>query len=199
MNAEDRQKAMKYFESLLADYNAGKLVGDNELDGILAQFWLGIMLCEGYYTQRDAVRGAKLLEAAHAKTNGFEKFGYRFHRKLGEIYATGMAQPGEDPTISDLEKAIKYLEAAIKRFNPEQDDPNNRGFLQLTKDMFELQKKRIVNTMMIQGDRVVDLTDAEKSANRQRMMEISPQARQRLDADKAAIARLRQQLAREGW
>jgi hypothetical protein len=199
MNAEDRQKAMKYFESLLADYNAGKLVGESEIDGILAQFWLGIMLCEGYHTQRDVARGVKLLEAAHAKTNGFEKFGYRFHRTLGELYATGMAQPGEDPSVADLEKAIKYLETAISRFNPEKDDPNNRGFLQLTKDMFQLQKKRIVNTMIIRGDKIVDLSDAEKNERRRRMMEVSSAAQQRTNADKAALTQIRQQLAREGW
>ena len=199
MNAEDRQKAMKYFESLLDDYNAGKLTGESEVDGILAQFWLGVMLCEGYHTQRDAVRGAKLIEAAHAKTKGFEEYGYKFHNTLGELYATGMAQPGEDPSVADLEKAIKYLEGAIKRFNPQKNDPNNRGYLQLTKDMYELQKKRIVNMMITQGDKIVDISDAEKNARRRQMMEISPQARQRVEADKAALARLRQKLAREGW
>jgi len=199
MNAEDRQKAMKYFESLLADYNAGKLVGENETDGILAQFWLGVLLCEGYHTPRDAVRGAKLLEAAHVKTNGFEKFGYKFHNTLGELYATGMAQPGEDPSVADLEKSIQYLEGAIKRFNPEKNDPNNRGYLQLTKDMYELQKKRIVNKMITQGDIIVDLSDTEKNERRRRMMEVSPLARERVAADKAAIARLRQRLSREGW
>ena len=199
MNAEDRQKAMVLFESLVEDLDAGSLVGELEIDGILAQFWLGVMLCEGYHTQRDAVRGVKLIEAAHAKTNGFETFGYKFHNTLGELYATGMAQPGEDPSVADLEKAIKYLEGAIKRFRPERDDPNNRGHLQLTKNMYELQKKRIVNKMITQGDIIVDLSDAEKNERRRRMMEVSPKARESVAADKAAIARIRQRLSSEGW
>lgn len=197
--ADDRQKAMKYFESLLADYNAGKLVGDLEIDGILAQFWLGIMLCEGYHTPRDAVRGAKLLESAHSNTNGFEKFGYRFLSKIGEVYATGLAQPGEDPSVSDLEKAIKYLEDAVRKFNPEKDDPNNRGYLQITKEMLELQKERIVNSALMRGDIVIDIGEARKDERRRKMTDISDAARQRVEADKAAIAYLRQQLAQEGW
>jgi len=34
---------------------------------------------------------------------------------------------------------------------------------------------------------------------REKMMEISAMARQRMDADKAALARLRERLKREGW
>ena len=194
MNAEDRQKAMKYFESLLADYNAGKLVGEAEIDGILAQFWLGIMLCEGYHTQRDAVRGAKLLEAAHAKTNGFEKFGYRFHRTIGELYATGLAQISYNPSTTDLDKAIKHLDTAVKRFNPEKDDPNNRGFLQLTEDMLDLQKRRRPS-----HNENETIPQSEIDEKRRKSMEVSPAAQQRVEADKAALARLRQRLAREGW
>ena len=199
MNAEDRQKAMQYFESLLVDYDAGKLVGDSELDGILAQFWLGIMYCEGYHTRRDVRKGVELLEAAHTKTNGFEKFGFRFHRTIGELYASGLTQIGEDPSVTDLAKAIKYLDNAVNRFDHGKDDPHNRGFLQLTNDLLELQKKRVVNTMVLRGDKIVDLGDAEKKARRDKMMALSPAATQRMKADKAALTKLRQRLARERW
>jgi TPR repeat protein len=196
MNADDRKKAMRYFEELLADYNAGRLVGDQEIDGILAHYWLGIMLCEGYHTPRDAVRGAKLLEAVDAKTNCFEKFGYRFLSKIGELYAEGLAQTGEEPSITDLDKAVKYLEIAVRKFNPEKDDPNNRGFLLITKEMLEVQKNRVAEKRAT-GD--TDTYYAGANERRMQMMEVSPSAQQRLDADKAAIARLRQQLARDGW
>lgn len=199
MNAEDRQKAMRYFESLLTDLNDGRLVGDLEIDGILAQFWLGVMLCEGYHTQRDAERGVRLLESAHAKSNGFEKFGYRFLRIIGELYAAGLAQPGEDPSVDDLEKAINYLDSAVKRFNPQKDDPNNRGYLQLTKDLLEIQKERIVNVTLLRGDRICNLSQAQKDERRKRMMTVSSEAQKRLDADKAAMRRLRQHLESEGW
>jgi hypothetical protein len=46
---------------------------------------------------------------------------------------------------------------------------------------------------------LADLSDAEKDTRRREMMQISVAAQQRLEADKAALARLRQQLAREGW
>ena len=199
MNAEDRQKAFRYFEGLVKDLDSGKLVGDHKIDGVIAQFWLGIMLCEGYHTRRDAVRGAKLLGSAYENSNGFDKFGYRLLNAVGNLYATGLAQPGEDPSISDLEKAIKYLDTAVKRFNPEKDDPYNRGYLQLTKEMRELQKKRIVNTLIFRGDIIVDISDKEKNERRRNMMEISDAARRRIEADKAAYMRLKQRLAREGW
>jgi len=112
---------------------------------ILAHFYLGIMLCEGYYTRRDSIKGVELLKKSDTLSNGFQNFGFRFLSKLGELYAAGLAQPGEDPLITDLEKAINYFDTAVKRFNPKKDDPNNRGFLQITKDQLENQKKRIVN------------------------------------------------------
>ena len=199
IDKEWREKAVKYFEELLIDYNAGRLSDDSEVYGILAQFWLGVMLCEGYHTKRDVSRGVKLLETAHANTNGFEEYGYRFHRIIGELYATGLTQPGEDPSVFDLEKAIKYLEAAIKRFDPKKDDSNNRGFLQLMKDMLEVQKKRVVNAKTLRGDKVVELSDADKKTRRDKMMELSPAAIERINADKAALMKIRQRLAREGW
>jgi hypothetical protein len=63
MNAEDRKKAEKYFKELVDDLDAGRLISDDEKEnGGVAKVRLGIMLCEGYYTQRDAVKGCKITE-----------------------------------------------------------------------------------------------------------------------------------------
>ena len=200
MNAENRQKAMYLFESLAADFDANKLSKDKEIYGITSKLWLGIMLCQGYHTRRDAIKGAELIQTADALTNGFEKFGYRVLSKIGEIYTTGLAQPGEEPSIADLEKAIKYQDAAVKRFVQEDDDPNNRGYLQLTKDMLERNKKWIVTKTELRdfhGRENLYFSGADE--RRKKMMEIPDAGERRMEADKTALARLRQRLAREGW
>ena len=200
VDAEYRQKAMNYFQSLVDDFDAGKLTKDQEIDGIVSKMWLGIMLCEGYYTRRDASKGAELIESAYSLTNGFEGFGYRPLSTMGEIYATGLAQKGEVPSTGDLAKAIEYLDAAVRRFVPENDDPNNRGYLQLTKDQLNLQKERIEEKNNQRSSLVrEDTYRSDADERRARMMQISDASKQRLDADKAALARLRQRLAREGW
>jgi len=197
MDKDCRQKAMGYFQSLSDDYDAGKLSEDEKDDGIIAKIWLGVMLCEGYHTRRDAIKGAELIQTADALTKGFEAFGYSFLSKIGNVYATGLAQPGEAPSIDDLDKAIKYLNIAINRFKPERDDPNNRGYLKLTKEQLEatVAKK---NKLKSSNGRD-DANFSEAFEQRQRMMEISDAARQRTEADKAALARLRERLKREGW
>ena len=191
MNAEDRQKAMRLFESLVADFDAGRLGKEEEIDGILSKMWLGIMLCEGYHTQRDAIRGAELIQAADALTNGFNEFGFGPLSKIGDVYATGLAQPGEEPSLADLEKAAKYIEKAIRRFKPDKDDPNNRGYLQLRENMLIEVKTEIDN---FDGSVTVF---AGANERRKKMMEISDAARQRMEADKAALARLRERM--KGW
>jgi len=198
MNAEDRQKAMKYFQSLVNDLDAGKLLSkDDQESGIIAKLRLGIMLCEGYHTPRDASKGVKLIETAESLTNGFEGYGFGFMYKLGELYATGLAQAGEEPSITDLEQAIKYLDIAIKRFNPEKSDPRK---LDLAKQLFETQKKRIVTKNEIKTQRGVEDTNFHGAEDRRRkMMELSDVMKMRMDADKAALKRIRERLAQEGW
>jgi len=198
MNAEDRQKAMKYFQSLVTDLDNGKLISkDDQESGIIAKLWLGIMLCEGYHTRRDPVKGAELIKAADSGTNGFDGYGFGTMYKLGELFATGLAQPGEEPSIADLEVAIKYLDIAIKRFNPEKTDPRK---LELAKQLFETQKKRIVTKREIKAQRgVEDTTFYGADERRNKMMELSDMARMRMEADKTALKRMQERLAREGW
>ena len=192
MNADDRRKAMRYFESLVSDFDAGKLKDNEKIDGIIAKMWLGILLCEGYHTRRDARKGAELIQAADALSNGFEEFGFASLSKIGEIYVAGLAQENEEPTIDDLRIAEKYLEKAIKRFKPE-NDPNNRGYKQLKENMLKACREWIKS-----GARGAANFD-DRVERRVKMMEISEVARQRMNADKAALARLRDRLKREGW
>jgi len=218
MDEDCRQKAFFYFQSLVDDFDADKLVGDDEGWGPIAKLWLGIMLCEGYHTHRNAIKGAKLIKEAEDLTEGFNNVGYKLLNKLGSLYEGGLAQPGERPSIADFAQAIKYFAAAISRFNPEKDDPNNRGFLDLTKQIFENTKARLmlnVETLISQIDVCLtinidsfknslhnenpDLSDEEKKKRRDEMMKISDAARQRLEADKAAFKRLSERLAREGY
>jgi len=194
IDAEYRQKAMGYFQSLVEDFDAGRLSKDQEVDGILAKYWLGVMLCEGYHTKRDTVMGAELIKSAELLSRGFEGFGFRFMYTLGELYAQGLAQPGEEPSVADLEQSIKYFESAIRRFNPEKDDPNNRGRLELTRQLFETQKRRIV-AKMSSGDTGPCFPGAGEQ--RKKMMEVSDEGQLRLKADKAALERLRQRLVQE--
>lgn len=187
MDAEWRQKAMHYLQSIVNDYDAGKL---NDEDGFIAKLWLGIMLCEGYYTQRDVVKGAKLIHEADVFFGGFKEFGFKTLAKIGETYAYGYAQESEVPSSYDLIKAIKYLNMAVERFKPE-NDPNHRGYKQFYEDLIRVCEDRqnsVLGTHPLSG-----------SDNRQKMMEISPAAAERVKADKAALARLRKRLKQDGW
>ena len=199
-DAEYRQKAMGYFESIANDFDDGRLIGDAEIDGILAKFWLGVLLCEGFGTRRDAIEGSKCIETALRKSNGLEKFGARFFMKLGEIYASGYAQVGEEPSIDDLELAIKFFEIAIEKFNPEQDNPR---MLEFAKQQLAIQKERKANKENMRRstgqEPSTQLSQSEIDERRRHMMTVSPEAQRRLDADKAAVMRLNQYLARGDW
>jgi len=200
MNAEDRQNAMRLFKQLAEDFDSGKLSKDKEIYGIVAKLKLGIMLCEGYHTQRDVIEGVKHIEAADTLTNGFEKFGFGPLRKIGEMYNEGLAQQGEEPSIADLEKAIKYLETAVKNFVQADDDPNNRGYLQLTKDMIENNKQWKAHKEREKTSRGWEDTNAPDAEERRiKRMEVPDFVKSRMDADKAALTKLRQRLAQEGW
>jgi len=196
--AEYRQKAVHYFQSIVEDFDAGRFgAEDDRLDGIISKFYLGIMLCEGYHTRRDPIKGVELIKSAGVLTNGFEGFGFRLMFALGQMYATGLAQAGEDPTIDDLEQAIKYLDIAVRRFNDGRDDPRRRD---IAKQLIETQKDRIVHKRewkILHGAENTVFTGADE--RRADALRLSPEVRQRLDADNAALARLRERLAREGW
>jgi len=191
INADDRQKAHKYLESLVADYNAGKIDKD---EGEIANLYLGILLCEGYHTWRDALRGAELIQTAYKLSNGFEGYGFGLLGKIAEIYGQGLAQPDEEPSIADLEKAMKYSDMAIERFNPEKNNPNileeHRRYRSILPE--RISEKRLPNYQKIMPDEINERREQMKKPTSER-------ARERMEADKAAFARLSQRLAREGW
>ena len=200
-NAECRQKAIGYFQSLVDDFDAGELTGDQMIDGIISKLWLGIMLCQGFGTLRDPIKGRELIKVADTLTNGFEQFGFGPLKKLGEVYGQGCTQSGGEPSIDDLKQAIKYQEIAINRFNAERDDPHNRGFLELAKNYLETLKKRKDNKEEFKRQTGNDPSTYNPNFFewQKKMMEISPKAQERVEADKVAMKRLQERLAREGY
>jgi TPR repeat protein len=201
MNEKDRKKAMKYFQSLVVDFDDGKLIGEEREYGAIAKLWLGIMLCEGYYTKSDPEEGVKLIKAADVLFNGFERFGFKIIYKIGEIFAQGLTQVGREPSIADLDQAIKYLDVAIKRFNPEKDDPNNRGFLQLAEQYLRNTKNHKDSKEKEKRHTGIDntwLTKKEKEDRQNKIMEISDVELQWMNACKSALGQLQKRLEREG-
>jgi hypothetical protein len=190
---------MNLFQSIIQDFYAGRLSEDERQDGIIAKLQLGIMLCEGFGTIRDVKSGTKHIEEAETLANGFRGFGFKTMYKLGELYAMGLAQPEEEPSISDLEKAIKYFDIAIKwaQSNPDKVDTPK---LNLAKDRLEHSKK-----WKSTKEEKKNLTGKEDTHNptaaerRNKIMTPSEAARNRMEADKAALKRLKEKLAKEGW
>jgi len=209
-DAECRQKAMKYFEGLAKDFDAGKLKGDLEIDGIVSKLWLGIMLCQGFGTRRDTVEGAKLLKEADVLTQGFSQFGYEALSNLAEVYGQGCLQKNGVPTIDDLRQAVAYQKKAVERFNPEKNDPNNRGILGNAKKYLENIEalKELANTQKdIYTVLGLSFTDSSNSSwvspifvdYQKKMTALIPGTESRLEADKAAIAHIHRCMARLGW
>ena len=210
MNADARQKAMGYFQSLSDDFDAGRLSAEQREEGVLAKLWLGIILCQGYHTPHDAVKGTSLIKFADTYFKGFEGFGFKTMYHIGELYASGLAQQGEEPTIADLEQAMVYLKIAIERFNPKKNNP----------DMFDIAQKLYENTKQWKKTKedlhkgLADIRSAVEGRpiahpentvfsgadeRRRKMMELSPKEQQWVEDVKDALARLRQRLTSEGW
>lgn len=206
-DVENHKKAKKYFEELVRDFDSGKLKEDEKIDGITSKLWLGLMLCQGLGIPRDIDKGLKLLKEADSLTDGFNKFGYLQLNKLAETFGQGAAQASGEPSVDDLRKAIAYQGKAVNRFKQDRDDPNNRGILELANQYLNNLKQR-KNTKESQKDdmSVFGVSGSTGSGVSRGFIEwqegarkVSPPAQQRLESDKAAIARLAQHLAREGW
>jgi TPR repeat protein len=207
-DSEWRQKAMGYFETQIKDFDAGKLKGDLEINGILALMQLGILLCQGLGTRRDATAGDSLLKKADSLTNGFAKFGYEALSKLAQTYGQGCLQANGEPSVDDLRQAISYQRKAVERFNPEKNDPNNRGILGVAKEYLEKleqwkQAKESLKDSIYAlggGGSSSGTDECEGFKEWQRgMMQISPVSQQRIKADKDALAHIRQCMTRAGW
>jgi len=199
LDAEYRQQAMDLFQRLAEDYDAGRLTDDDHKNhGVLAKLWLGVMLCEGFHTKRDPEKGVGLISSAKSLTNGFRNAGFETLFELGCLYSDGFVQPGEEPSIADVEQAIEYLETAIKRFDKEQGNPKA---LEIAESLLRIQEdraraKRTLKSTL--GSESTHLPQEEVDERRKQILGLSFESRQRLEADKSALARLRQRLALEG-
>ena len=201
-DVEWRQKAMRYYEGIIADFNIGKVI---ERYAAKAKMYLGIMLCQGLGTRRDAKRGTQLIREADSFSKGFSKVGFKTLELLAEIFGQGYAQEGGEPSIDDLRQAIAYQKKAVDQFNPEKDDRNNRGYLELAKEYLKAIEERKAIQERLKDDASYFGINSTTGVNpefkemQKMMMEVSPEARKRIDADKAALERLRQRFIQEGW
>ena len=211
-DSEWRQKGMGYFESLVRDFDAGKLKGDLEIIGIVAKLQLGMMLCQGFGTRRDVAVGAKLLKEADSLTSGFDKFGFETLSKLAVTYGQGYIQVNGDPSIDDLRQAISLQRKANAAFDPQQNDPNNEGILGEAKEYLQLllgwkeTKESLRDSIAALGSALgfggssSSITSSERfKTNQERMTKVSPAAQQRIKIEKDALTHVRQCMARLGW
>ena len=205
---EWHRKAKSYFESVVSDYDAGKLKGGLESKGIVAKIQLGMMLCKGLGIHREVAVGKKLLEEADSLTNGFSEYGYITLSNLAETYGQGCVRENGDPSVDDLRQAIALQRKAIAAFDPRKNDPNNRGYLGLAKDYLQnledqkRNKETLKDSMSAlgvsgsSGSRDVSQSFKEWQEG---MTQISPAAQRRIKSDKDALAYVRQCMVRHGW
>jgi hypothetical protein len=204
-DVDARKKAMKYFRSLAKDYDDGVITKKGY--GMISKLWLGIMLCQGLGlgNERDSEKGVALIEEADSLANGFEgKILYEDFYQLAVTYGQGCTQRNGEPLVDDLRQAVAYLQKAINCFDQKSDDPNNRGVLSNTKQYLEMLKKRKEHKEQFKDSSHalgidVTISNPEFIKWQEGMMAISPASQQRKDADKSALARLRQCLAQKGW
>jgi len=190
---ENRQKAMQLFENIAADFDANRLAADERSIGMVAKIELGIMLCEGFGTLRDCKKGLELIKNGESSMQSLGGLRFNHLYRLGEMYSLGYAQEGEEPSISDLKKAINYLEAAVKNFDSQNDPPQ---MLDFSKQLLDIQKKRIVGK-----------EELKKALGKEETYDSSAQERRKERMQPTEIGRqvdsfrqhLRECLAREGW
>ena len=203
INFEDRQEAMNYYQSLSNDFDNGQLdKGEDEERGIIAKLWLGIMLCEGYHTKRDAKKGVELINFAKKKLDNFYGFGFMVMYQLGILYSTGLVDPSEmeEPTLKDLEQGAEFYKTAIERFDPNKD---NKGIFDIVNNHFEHTKNWIEKIRREGGVLIFEWTEDDRkkytAERRIEKMKLSDDGQKQIDTVKTALKRLHERLAREGW
>lgn len=161
-----RIMAIKYYQDISNAYDEGTLSVDERESGYgaAAKLWLGILLCKGVKDiLRDEKKGIELIKKAEELSNNFQKFGFVPLYALGEMYAQGYAQPDEDPTSHDVNKAIKYLEVAIKRAEAQKTDPKE---IEITKEYLEHQYKYLKTKEDIEKSEKKCYDDFEQDAKK---------------------------------
>ena len=202
---EYQQEAMRYFQRMVDDFDSGKLITKEEKEwGESAKLMLGIMLCEGYHTPRDAKKGVKLInEAKEHNKKGFENYGFNPLRELGDLFSTGLADPGklEEPTLDHLVQALAYYEKALKAFDPQKNKQEIFDYVKRIRDNTENWIKKVKEQeggVLIFENTVVNREKYAENRRRENM-KTSDIVRSQIEADKAAFKRLSQRLALKGW
>ena len=201
--SKNQHDAMTLFESIVKDYNAGKLGEDDIPDGIIAKKELGIMLCEGVAIQRDYKRGIELMKSGEKDMQDFGGLRPNYLKRFGEIYARGYAQEDEEPTSNDLKQAEKYF---IKAKDVLPDDDKLRDAIEKWLDIL---KEQMPNKINLEANRA-KLPEEVKRINEQDNQAYNLQAAKKRRDNLSqptergqqiddSMHRLRERLAREGW
>ena len=205
---EYRQKAGRYYEELSNDFDNGKLNMDDRGYGETAKIWLGIILCMGYgWPLRDVNGGMKLIKKAEELTNNLDGYGFNALNAIGVMYAQGYAQPDEDPSRLDLEKAIKYLSVSLE---PAKTQKIDKGKIELAEKFLDIVRKNLatkVDMSIFDKEKLIlssnislaEYNRQKAKERRQTMMELPYNWQQQLNVYEAAIKRLNAHLANIGW
>ena len=199
-----RQMAMKYYQELSDDLDAGKLSEDEEDYGKTAKIFLGIMFCKGGNgIPRDEKKGVELIEEAEKLTNNFDGYGFILLHALGIMYAEGYAQPDEIPSRLDLEKAIKYLETALERSKSQKIV---QGMIENAEEDLEEVRKDL--EIIVRGENPINISIFNSWLEFIRLkvkgrwwerMDLSDEKKQQLDDYENALKKFQNLLASEGW
>ena len=210
-----RQMAMKYYQELSDDFDAGKLDEEDRDCGETAKIWLGILLCMGNGLPRDEKKGMKLIHEAEILTNNLDGFVFIPLKELGTMYEQGYARPDEVPTSSDLKKAIAYLEKSIqppqiKHLIQEVGQNLGQALIEDVKEYLEEVREKLNNKLIEEENTIIssnvsllnslaEFRRLKAIERRMKKMELSHNNKKQLNDYEAAVMRLQERLAREGW
>ena len=199
---KNRRAAMNLFESIVKDYNAGRLDEEDLSVGKVATIELGIMLCEGLGTKRDSKRGIKLIKDGEKDMQSFGGPKFNHLLSIGELYGMGYAQEDEEPSINDIEISIEYLKRALADFKSDRDDPRK---LDSAKEYLNHHIKRLPEKKKYWEDRQASsgiakqmyIDESKKYAEKRRKELSQPTEIGQQVED--FMRRLKERLIREGW
>ena len=187
----NRKKAFDLFENVVK--NRDKLQSDEKCFGMAAEIELGMLLCEGICkldgSDRNPEQGVKHINAGVMDMNNSGGLNFGYLHRLGELYACGYTQKGEEASMTDLNTSIAYFEAAISKFPSD----GNPIILEGVQEMLDIQKRRR-NTMSSENTIFPGARE-----RREEMWTQSDEVKRGVLVMEEAMRRLRERLAREGW
>jgi hypothetical protein len=205
---ENRKKAYRYYAELSNDFDCENLSKDDRGFGETAKIWLGILLCMGNgWPLRDVKNGIKFIEQAEKLTNNLDGYGFIPLNAIGTMYAQGYAQPDEDPSRLDLEKAIKYLSASLEPTKTQKIDKNKielaEKFLDIVRNNLAAKVEMSIfdkeKYMLSSNTSLAEYNRQNAKERRKKMMELPSEWQQSLNGFEASLKRLREHLANIGW